>query len=123
MRAIMGDALRCPVCGRPQRAVTLRSGDAWLTCWHQRCAERAWAIRIPAVQPIPRDIEMAVGARLAASLLATYAPAPLVVIGVPDAVAGPLLHAPRVQVVTRLTTVLVGEGAVRPAIAPRESAA
>lgn len=119
----MGEGLRCPVCGRPQHAITLRSGDAWLTCWHRGCAEMAWAIRVPAVQPIPRDIELAVGTKLAASLLATYAPAPLVVIGVPAAVASGLQQASRVAVIQRLTAVLVGDGPVKAAVGPRDRAA
>lgn len=123
MRAIMGDSMACPVCGRPHRDVTLRSGDAWLVCWHQRCAETAWVVRLPAVQPVARDVELAVGSRMAASLLATFPPAPLILIAVPAAVAVGIRSASRVQVVNRLTTVLVGDGAVKPAVAPRQSAA
>lgn len=123
MRAVMGDTLRCPVCGRPHHALVLRSGDAWLTCWHRSCGEIAWAVRVPAVQPIARDIDLAVGVGLAASLLATYAPAPLVVIGVPAAVASGLRQASRVAVVQRLSSVLIGEGPPKPAVGPRSTAA
>jgi hypothetical protein len=123
MRAYVGSDLRCASCGRPQQAVTLRSGDAWVTCWYARCQARLWAVRVPGAQPTAADVAETLGERLAASVLATYAPAPLVVLEVPPAVAIGLQQASRLGVVARLTQVLVGDVAVKPAHAPRDRAA
>lgn len=107
MNAHMGPDLRCPVCQRPFRDITLRAGDAWITCWHRQCGTYAWAVKIPAVQPIARDIELAVGARLAAALLETFAPAPIVTIAAPPPVAIGLLAASRSSVIQRLQAVVL----------------
>jgi hypothetical protein len=121
MRAIMGPDLRCPICGRPQHGVVLRSGDAWLTCWHQRCTATLWAVRLPALAPTAQDVAEHVGERIASCLLLTYSPAPVIVIEVPAAVRTTLTTASRLAVVARLTTVLVGAAPMTAAVGPQMS--
>ena len=123
MRAHVGPDLRCAACGRPQRSVMLRSGDAWLTCWHQQCRAPLWAVVVPGAHPTAADVSDVLGDRLAASVLATFAPAAVVVIEVPATVQATLRTASRLVVVARLTQVLVGELAMKPAVPPREMAA
>ena len=118
MRAYVGTHVRCPVCGRPHHGLTLRDGDAWVTCWHRACSAVAWAVRVPAASPTAADLAAVVGERLAASLLATFAPAPVVVLEVPAAVLATIRQASRLVIVARLTQVLVGDKPVGAAVAP-----
>jgi hypothetical protein len=124
MRAHIGPDLRCPVCARPQHGVSIRSGDAWVTCWHRQCNAILWVAIVPAHQPTAADVAALVGDRLAASLLATYPPAPVIALEVPAHVAPALRLASRLALLSRLTAVLVGEQAIKPALPPltREAA-
>ena len=123
MIAYMGQDLRCPCCGRPQKFVQLRSGDAWLTCWHQGCRASLWAVRVPASVPTPADVSEAVGDRIAASLLLTYAPGPVIVLEVPTARVAAMQTSSRFVLVARLTAALLGDSPMKAAMGPRLEAA
>lgn len=119
LHAYAGDTLRCPVCGRPHRDFALRAGDAWVTCWHRSCERVAWVIRIGASVPMAADICHAVGDRLGAAILASYAPACLVAIAVPVGIAARIRSSSHGQIVNALTSTLVGwSGDIVPAVSP-----
>lgn len=119
LRALLADVLTCPTCGRPHRALGLRSGDAWVTCWHRACEQTAWVLRIPAASPIAEDIERVIGPRLAAALLQLQTPATLVQIAVPEGIAARIRSATQSQVVAALTHTLVGrDGPLPVCVAP-----
>lgn len=80
-------------------------------------------VRLSATIPQPSDVEGAVGPRLAAALLASCEPAVVIAIAVPDAVLLAIRHASRLQVVQRLTDILIPDGPVVPARLPRDRAA
>lgn len=120
MRAVMGTVICCPVCGRAQSAVELIVGEAWMVCWHKRCLATFWVMRLTGTVASASDVEAGVGARLAAALLMSYAPAPLVMLAVPEAARPALAGATQARIVERLTQLLVPPGAIQPAKVPRQ---
>ena len=103
LRAFMGPALRCPACNRPQQNLELRSGDAWLLCWHRSCQATSWVVIVPAERPSANDVVRRVGLVLGEALLMLFAPAPLIAISVPSAIASGLRQAPHVELIRRLS--------------------